>query len=246
VNPVLVALDVATAAEATRLANLLRGAVGGFKIGKQLFTAEGPSIVRALADRGDRVFLDLKFHDIPNTVAGAVASAVSTGAWMINVHASGGRAMMRAAAEAARTSAEQSARDKPLVIAVTVLTSLDEAALRETGVEHPVRDQVVRLARLAQDAGLDGVVASPLEITDIRAACGTAFAIVTPGIRAAAQAGSDDQARTLSPREAIDRGATFIVVGRPITAAADPRAAAEQIAGDTQQVSAGANLRELS
>jgi orotidine-5'-phosphate decarboxylase len=239
VNPVLVALDVASAGEALTLADTLRGAVGGFKIGKQLFTAEGPSIVRALAERGDRVFLDLKFHDIPNTVAGAVASAVATGAWMINVHASGGRAMMRAAADAAVETAARLGRERPLLIGVTVLTSLDDAALRDTGVQRGVREQVVHLARLAQDAGLEGVVASPLEIADIRAACGDTFAIVTPGIRPAGQGGRDDQARTLSPRDALEAGAHYLVIGRPITAAADPRAAAVAIARELE----GTNVR---
>jgi orotidine-5'-phosphate decarboxylase len=219
-NPVLVALDVPSAARAVALADQLRGTVGGFKIGKQLFTAEGPAIVRALAERGDKVFLDLKFHDIPNTVAGAVAAAVATGAWMVNVHCSGGGAMMRAAAEAATP--------RPLVIGVTVLTSMSEAALAEVGVTRPVMDQVLHLAALAQTSGLDGVVASPLETAAIRQACG-AFAIVTPGIRAAATAGSDDQARTMSAADAVAAGATYLVIGRPITGAADPRAAAAEI-----------------
>jgi orotidine-5'-phosphate decarboxylase len=227
VNPILVALDVASGREATSLADALRGTVGGFKIGKQLFTAEGPAIVRELARRGDRVFLDLKFHDIPHTVAGAVAAAVATGAWMVNVHASGGRAMMRAAADAAHHAAAQAGRERPLVIAVTVLTSLDQETLAETGVDRPVLDQVVRLARLTQDAGLDGVVASPQEIAAIRGACGSAFAVVTPGIRpAAGGAPRDDQARTLDAAAAMRAGASYLVVGRPITAAADPRAAA--------------------
>ena len=171
-NPVIVALDVPTAKEAIVIAETLRGAVGGFKIGKQLFTAEGPAIVRRLAEQGERVFLDLKYHDIPNTVAGAVVSAVLTGAWMVNVHASGGRAMMMAAAEAAIAASARMRRERPLIIGVTVLTSLNDAALVEVGVQSSARDQVVRLARLAQDSGLDGVVASPLEIQDIRAACG--------------------------------------------------------------------------
>ena len=228
-NRILVALDVESAAQATRLADTLRGTVGGFKIGKQLFTAEGPTVVRALADRGDRVFLDLKFHDIPNTVSGAVASAVRTGAWMVNVHASGGRQMMEAAAEAATRTAQTLGRTRPLVIGVTVLTSLDQTQLRETGVDAPVLEHVVHLAKLAEQAGLDGVVASPQEIAAIRRACGPQFLIVTPGIRPTAGT-KDDQARTMGPAEAVTAGASYLVVGRPITAAADPRAAAEDIA----------------
>ena len=229
-NPILVALDVESAAQAIALADQLRGAVGGYKIGKQLFTAAGPAVVRELTSRGDRVFLDLKFHDIPNTVAGAVRSAVATGAWMVNVHASGGTAMMTAAAEAARKAAEALGRPRPLVIAVTVLTSMTDVMLAEIGVARPVIHHVVHLAQLAKHAGLDGVVASPQETRAIRNACGPDFQIVTPGIRPADQQEKDDQARTLTPAEAIAAGATYLVIGRPITGAPHPREAAERIA----------------
>lgn len=229
-NPILVALDVPSAAQAMALADLLRDVVGGFKIGKQLFTAEGPAMVRALADRGDRVFLDLKFHDIPNTVAGAISASVTTGAWMVNVHASGGRKMMEAAAEAAGAAAGKSGRPRPLVIGVTVLTSLDRAQLQETGMMTDIDAHVVRLALLAKASGLDGVVASPQEIVAIRAACGPDFVIVTPGIRVTGSSTpKDDQARTMGPREAIAAGASYLVIGRPITAAPDPRHAAQGI-----------------
>ncbi len=229
-NPILVALDVATAREALAIADALRGTVGGYKVGNQLFTAEGPDIVRALTMRGDRVFLDLKYHDIPNTVAGAVGSASRLGAWMVNVHASGGPAMMTAAKDAADKAAA-SGQTRPIVIGVTVLTSMDAATLRMVGVDKSPLDQVVYLARMAQDAGLDGVVASPLETAAIRAACGPDFVIVTPGIRGgAAGDAKNDQSRTMTPDEAMRAGASYLVVGRPITGAAAPREAAQQIA----------------
>lgn len=229
-NRLLVALDVETGQRARDLATALKGLAGGFKVGSRLFTLEGPGLVRELASRGERVFLDLKFHDIPNTVAQAIESAVQTGAWMVNVHASGGRQMMQAAVEAGREAAARFARQSPQLIAVTVLTSMDETGLHEVGVHRPMLDQVVALARMAQAAGMNGVVASPLETAEIRRVCGEHFLIVTPGIRGvSAQAPSDDQARTMGPAEAVRAGADYIVVGRPITAAADPRTAAQGI-----------------
>ena len=224
-NPLLIALDVSTAADALDLADALRGAVGGFKIGSQLFTSAGPSIVRQMVDKDDRVFLDLKFHDIPNTVKGAVAAGAELGLWMLNVHASGGAAMMQAARRAA-----DDAPHRPLVIAFTVLTSLDAATLSAIGVAASPLEHVVRLARLAQESGLDGVVASPQETAAIREACGPGFLIVTPGIRAADAGGADDQRRTMTAGAAIAAGSSYLVVGRPITGAPDPRRAAEGMA----------------
>jgi orotidine-5'-phosphate decarboxylase len=226
----LVALDVDSGAAALQLARELRDVAGGFKIGSRLFTLEGPGLVQALVDAGARVFLDLKFHDIPNTVAQAVESAVMTGAWMVNVHASGGRPMMERAQRAAVETAGRLGGSKPIVIAVTVLTSMDQPTLASVGVERGLDAHVLALAQLTKASGLDGVVASPLETAAIRAACGSDFVIVTPGIRgAAAGAHKDDQARTLGPADAVRAGATFIVVGRPIIGAADPRAAAAGI-----------------
>jgi len=213
-----------------QLVDTLRGLAGGFKIGNRLFTSEGPALVRRIVAANARVFLDLKYHDIPNTVEQAVEAAVATGAWMINVHASGGSAMMQAAARAARESSAKLGRPAPLMIGVTVLTSMDHEALRTVGVERPMLDQVIALARLTQQAGLQGVVASAQETAAIRQACGPDFQIVTPGIRgASAGAERNDQSRTMGPAEAIKAGASFIVVGRPIIAAQDPRAAAAAI-----------------
>ena len=236
-----VALDVDTVAEARALADRLRGVVGGFKIGSRLFTSEGPAFVEELASRGDRVFLDLKFHDIPNTVAGAVTAATRLGVWMVNVHASGGGAMMRAARSAADEEAARRSRPAPLLIAVTMLTSLDQEALSEIGFTTSVAGQVERLAALTESAGLDGVVASPQETALIRMRCGKQFAIVTPGIRDGGTepvggtirpAVSDDQQRTMTAPGALAAGASYLVVGRPIIAAPDPRAAAERLVAE--------------
>lgn len=234
-DKLLVALDVDSGRRAHELATELRGIAGGFKVGSRLFTLEGPALVRQLVDAGARVFLDLKFHDIPNTVAQAVDAAAENGAWMINVHASGGTLMMQAAARAGAAAAQRLGRPAPLVLAVTVLTSMDEAALRDTGVARPLPAHVIALACMARAAGLDGVVASPHETASIRAACGRGFTIVTPGIRGAS-AGADrqDQVRTMGPGDAVRAGANYIVVGRPIIGAPDPRAAAEAIAEELQ------------
>jgi orotidine-5'-phosphate decarboxylase len=240
VDQLLVALDVENGARAAALANALRGVAGGFKIGSRLFTTEGPSIVRALVEKGDRVFLDLKFHDIPNTVAQAVSAATALGVWMVSVHASGGTKMMQAARDAARETAARSGVKPPIVIAVTVLTSMNSSALAEIGfAAGSVVDRVMRLADLTRAAGLDGVVASPHETAVIRQRCGRDFVIVTPGIRGggAGAAGKDDQERTMGPREAIAAGASYVVVGRPIIAASDPRAAAELIADEITSLS---------
>jgi len=233
VDQLLVALDVESGDRAMQLVTTLRGVAGGFKIGNRLFTTEGPALVRRIVDAGSRVFLDLKYHDIPNTVEQAVEAAVGTGAWMINVHSSGGTAMMEAAARAARDTSAKLGRAAPLMIGVTVLTSMDQPALRAIGVERPVLDQVIALARLTQQAGLHGVVASAQETPAIRQACGPHFHIVTPGIRGAS-AGTErnDQSRTMGPADAIRAGASYIVVGRPIIAAPDPRAAAAAIADE--------------
>jgi orotidine-5'-phosphate decarboxylase len=232
VDQLLIALDVETGARALALVDTLGDVAGGFKIGSRLFTLEGPGIVRAIASRGYRVFLDLKFHDIPNTVATAVSASTSLGVWMVNVHAAGGVKMMQAARDAAHETAARDRLEPPLVIAVTVLTSMSAQALAEVGVTAPVLDHVSHLAGLAKSAGLDGVVASPQETALVRQRCGPGFTIVTPGIRGggAQTSGKDDQERTMSAGAAIEAGASYIVVGRPIIAAPDPRQAAESIA----------------
>jgi len=222
----IVALDVPGAAQAEALIERLRGHVGIFKVGSQLFTSAGPDFTRALTQQGLAVFLDLKYHDIPNTVASAVAAAASLGVSLLDVHALGGLEMMRAA-----VAARQASRMK--LLAITVLTSHDEAALTQLGLSGGITSCVRRLALLARDAGLDGVVASPHEVELIREACGRDFLIVTPGIRPVG-AKLGDQARAATPAAALRSGASYLVVGRPITEAADPAEAARAILAEME------------
>ena len=222
------ALDVEGFEEAEKWVKLLHGQVGVFKVGKQLFTRCGPEVVHMVRGAGAEVFLDLKFHDIPNTVAMAGAEACRLGVRMFNVHALGGAEMMaRTVAEVDRLHPPGSL-ERPLLLAVTILTSSTEETLRQVGIEHPVSDMVPRLAKLARASGMDGVVASPREVGLIREACGKNFLIVTPGVRPAF-ASLDDQKRVTTPAEAIAAGADYLVIGRPISVAADPVAAADRI-----------------
>ncbi len=237
----IVALDLPTVDAAARMAEKLHGRAGMFKVGSGLFTGEGPVLARYLAAQGEKVFLDLKFHDIPNTVRDAARHAAQLGVTVLNVHAWGGRKMMEAALEGVREAASaHPAAARPLVLAVTVLTSLSSEDLDELGVAGSAEDSVVRLARLAQKAGLDGVVASPREISAVRRACGPRFVIVTPGIRPAAAA-SNDQARIATPEKAIQGGADYLVVGRPIIEAADPLAATETVIAEMEKALASSH-----
>lgn len=223
---IIFALDVKGFSEAEKWASLIAGKVGMFKIGKQLFTACGPAAVEMIRKHGGEVFLDLKYHDIPNTVAMASVEAARMGVKLFNLHALGGYEMMARTVEALDQEFKGSERSK--VLAVTILTSSTEATLRDVGIEHPVPEMVVRLATLAQKAGIDGVVASPQEVSLIREACGKDFLIVTPGVRPVFAA-ADDQKRIMTPAEAISQGADYLVIGRPISAASDPIVAAEKI-----------------
>ena len=231
-SKILLPLDTDTADKALDLAAKLRGEVAGFKVGLELINAAGFGLLdqmRVVIGPDVRIFYDCKFHDIPNTVAGASRAAARRGVWMFTVHASGGSSMMQAAVQAAAEGARAAGASKPLVIAVTLLTSIDAQTLKdELGVPGDLSEHVVRLARLAQESGCDGVVASPHEIGVIRAACGPEFHLVIPGVR---PAGADigDQKRVMTPGEAVRAGAQYLVVGRPITAAPDPVAAARQI-----------------
>jgi orotidine-5'-phosphate decarboxylase len=222
-----VALDTTDLVHALYLAKSLNGHVGGMKVGKEFLTACGPEGVRAVAECGMPVFMDTKFYDIPNTVAGAIRAALPLTPYMINVHALGGEAMMRAGAQAA----EEAGEGRPLVLAVTVLTSMDENDLRAVGIDSAVPDQVLRLATLAQYSGLDGVVCSAREVEDLREHLGKDFILVVPGIRPK-WAASDDQKRIVTPAAAIAIGADYLVIGRPITGASDPVEAADKIASE--------------
>jgi orotidine-5'-phosphate decarboxylase len=229
----IVALDVGDLGEVKELIKLLASEVGMFKVGKQLFTHAGPQAVRLIQELGGEVFLDLKFHDIPNTVAKAAVEATRLGVKMFNVHASGSLEMMRATVKEARRVCHQQNLRKPIMLAVTVLTSLNQDDLKRVGVDGRVADQVVRLALLTKEAGMDGVVASPHEVADIRSACGRRFVIVTPGIRPR-DAGRNDQQRVMTPADAIQASVDYIVVGRPILEAKDPVAAARKIIAEMQ------------
>jgi orotidine-5'-phosphate decarboxylase len=227
-NPIIAALDVSTAEEALKLAEEIAPAVGAFKIGSELFTSAGPDIVKKIRATGASVFLDLKFHDIPNTVTKAVTAAVQLDVQMLTVHTSGGFEMLKAAEQAAEEVAWKLGRIPPLVLGVTVLTSFDSGALREIGGDGNLEFQVRRLATLASKAGLRGLVCSPLEVAALRKILPASTQLVTPGVRTGEEK-ADDQKRTLSPRAAIAAGANWLVIGRPIYAAENPRAAAEKI-----------------
>jgi orotidine-5'-phosphate decarboxylase len=233
-SSLIVALDFDSLSSATKFAKQISDLVGMFKIGNQLFTAAGPTAVKEIAALGPSIFLDLKFHDIPNTVAGAVLSAAAmAGVQLVNVHALGGRSMLEAAVQSISAGVPMGA-DRPRLLAVTILTSMDQKSMRETGIGGPPKSRVVKLAQLAKEVGVDGVVASVREARAIRKACGREFLIVTPGVRPndtenADAAKRDDQTRTATPSEAIRAGADYIVVGRPILTAEDPRVAAQSI-----------------
>ncbi len=227
------ALDVDQLAEAESWVDKLRENVGVFKVGKQLFTRCGPEVVRMIQEHGGDVFLDLKYHDIPNTVAKAAVEACKLGVRIFNVHALGGAEMMRKTVEEVDAYCAASGAERPMMLAVTILTSSTEATLREVGIDRSVEEMVPRLAKLAKDAGFDGVVASPKEAVLIRRVCGADFAIVTPGVRPAFAA-LNDQKRVTTPAEAISAGATALVIGRPISAASDPLAAAGEIIAEIE------------
>jgi orotidine-5'-phosphate decarboxylase len=235
-DKLIVALDVDTPAKALALVKQLRDVAGVFKIGSTLFTLAGPQIVTDIVASGAKVFLDLKFHDIPHQVAGAARSAAQLGVSMFTIHASGGSDMMRAAVDAVTEVAEQEHKPRAAVLAVSVLTSIDANTLMQIGVNASPEESVLRLVKLAAQAGVDGVVASPQETKRIRAAVSNpSFLIVTPGIRPAGKDAGDDQRRVATPEAALSAGASYLVVGRPITGAPDPVAAAREIANEMER-----------
>jgi len=228
-DKVIVALDVATFDEARTLLDQLSDGATWFKVGNQLFTSVGPDIIREIKGRGKKLFLDLKFHDIPNTVARASEAATELGVDMFNIHVSGGMKMMRDAVEAVKSKAFELGIEKPIVLGVTILTSIDAPMLEEVfGSVKSLQEQIVYMAKLAQSAGLDGVVASPQEIQHIRKECGDDFVIVTPGVRPK-WASVDDQKRIMTPSEAVRAGASYMVIGRPIRQSPEPANALERI-----------------
>ena len=227
-NPIICAVDTTDVEKAKTLAASLEGSIGALKLGLEFFTANGAAGVREMSSPRAPIFLDLKFHDIPNTVAGAIRATAGIDSFMMTVHTQGGKAMMRAAAEASMEVAATTGKARPMVVAVTILTSLDQHDLTATGISAAMSDQVKRLADLAQISGLDGVVCSPMEITLLREHCGADFKLVVPGIRPEGS-NAGDQKRTMTPREALGLGADYLVIGRPITEAADPKAAAQAI-----------------
>ena len=228
---IIFALDVDHFSEAQRWVKLLKDRIGIFKVGKQLFTHSGPKVIDMILQKGQKVFLDLKFHDIPNTVAKAGEEATKHNVTMFNLHALGGFEMMKKTAEASRAVAKTAGIPKPLILAVTILTSMDEEAIKDVGIQGPIPEQVARLASLSAKAGMDGVVASPQEIRIIRQKCGDKFLVVTPGTRMPSSK-PDDQKRTLTPKEAVAAGADYLVIGRPIKEAKDPLEAVEKIVED--------------
>ena len=230
----VVALDVDSLNQLRSLVRRLAPEVGMFKVGKQLFTHAGPQAVRLIQELGGEIFLDLKFHDIPNTVAKAAVEATRLGVKMFNVHASGSLEMMRATVKEVRRVCRQERRRRPIMLAVTVLTSLNEDDLKRVGIDGEVADQVVRLALLTKEAGMDGVVASPHEVADIREACGRRFVIVPPGI-CPFDSNRNDQQRVMTPADAIRAGVDYIVVGRPILEAKDPLCAAQEIVAQMER-----------
>ena len=225
------AIDTTDLDRAIDLASKLSGVIGGAKLGKEFFAAHGPQGVQAVAKVGMPVFLDVKYHDIPNTVAGAIRAVSPMGLKIVNVHAAGGMEMMQRAGDAAREAAAKAGVEAPWVIAVTILTSMDQNDLDDVGLKGPIEDRVVKLAELTQKAGLDGIVCSAQEITPVRAACGADFKLITPGIRPA-WAASDDQKRIVTPKDAVAMGSDVLVIGRPITKADDPVDAAKRIVAE--------------